>query len=49
MSVASQKFYSNMFHQVAKFSITGLSASLVMTFLGGFESVYPYESIYSWF
>jgi hypothetical protein len=38
-----------MFDQVAKFSVTGLSASLVMTFLGGFETVYPCESMYSWF
>jgi hypothetical protein len=42
MSVASRKFHSNMFGQVAKFSITGLSASMVMAFLGGFEAVYPW-------
>ena len=42
MSVASRKFYSNMFDQVAKFSITGLSTSMVMALLGGFEAVYPW-------
>ena len=42
MFSASQNFYSNMFDQIAKFSTTGFCASIVMTFAGGFEAVYPW-------
>ena len=43
MTSASQKFYSNMFGQIAMFSLTGFSASMVMALLGGFEpAAYPW-------
>ena len=43
MTSASQKFLSNMFGQIAMFSLTGFSGSMVMTLLGGFEpATYPW-------
>ena len=44
MPIASQKSYSNMFGQIAMFSLTGFSASMVMAFVGGFEA-----ALYPWF
>ena len=44
MTSASQKFLSNMFGQIAMFSLTGFSASMMMAFLGGFEA-----AAYPWF
>jgi hypothetical protein len=45
MTSASRKFYSNMFGQIAMFSLTGFSASMVMALLGGFEQIVQRQMI----